>query len=254
MKPDILIINDDGIQSPGILALAQAMESLGSITIVAPDQEQSAKSHSITLDDPIRVNPAFLKGGIRGWAVKGTPVDCAKIALRSLLKKKPDLMISGINLGSNLGKNLVYSGTISAAYEGATLGIPSAAISLDSITAKEFSAAKQVSISIATYLLKNKLPKGTMLNVNVPYIRKNKIKGFRVTKQGRSSFMDTFEKRVDPRGRSYFWIKGEIRNLDSSVEFDGEAILSGYVSITPIDFDLTNNVFMNKLKQEFIYD
>ena len=123
MKPDILIINDDGIQSPGILALAQAMESLGSITIVAPDQEQSAKSHSITLDDPIRVNPAYLKGGIRGWAVKGTPVDCAKIALRSLLKKKPDLLISGINLGSNLGKNLVYSGTISAAYEGATLGL-----------------------------------------------------------------------------------------------------------------------------------
>jgi len=254
MKPDILIINDDGIQSPGILALAQAMESLGSITIVAPDQEQSAKSHSITLNDPIRINPVNLKRGFKGWSVKGTPVDCAKIALKSLFKKKPDLLISGINLGSNLGKNLVYSGTISAAYEGTTLGIPSAAISLDSFTAKEFSAAKQVSISIATYLLKNKLPKGTMLNVNVPYIRKNKIKGFRVTKQGRSGFIDTFEKRVDPRGRSYFWIKGKISNFDSSVEFDGEAILNGYVSITPINFDLTNNVFMKKLKQEFIDD
>ena len=254
MRPNILIINDDGIQSPGILALAQAMESIGSITIVAPDQEQSAKSHSITLNDPIRVNSANLKKGFKGWAVNGTPVDCAKIALQSLLRKKPDLLISGINLGSNLGKNLIYSGTISAAYEGTILGIPSAAISIDSITAKEFSAAKQVSISIANYLLKNKLPKGTMLNVNIPYIRKNKIKGFRVTKQGRSSFIDTFEKRIDPRGRSYFWIKGKIKNFDSSVEFDGEAILNGYISITPIDFDLTDDVYLNELKKDFIHD
>ena len=254
MKPSILIVNDDGIQSPGIMALAQAMESLGSITIVAPDQEQSAKSHSITLNNPIRMNPVNLKKGFKGWAVKGTPVDCAKIALKNLFKKKPDLLISGINLGSNLGKNLIYSGTISAAYEGTILGIPSAAISLDSFHAKEFTAAKQVSISIATYLLKNKLPEGIMLNVNVPYIRKNKIKGFRVTKQGRSSFIDTFEKRVDPRGQSYFWIKGKLRNNDHSIESDGEAILSGYVSITPIDFDLTNKLYINKLKQELIND
>ena len=254
MKPNILIINDDGIQSPGILALAQAMKSLGSITIVAPDQEQSAKSHSITLNDPIRINPVNLKRGFKGWSVKGTPVDCAKIAIRTLFKKKPDLLISGINIGSNLGKNLVYSGTISAAYEGTILGIPSAAISLDSFAAKEFSAAKQVSISIANYLLNNKLPKGTMLNVNVPYIRQNKIKGFRVTKQGRSSFIDTFEKRVDPRGQTYFWIKGEVRNFDSSTEFDGKAILNGFVSITPIDFDLTNEDYINNLKEEFVHD
>ena len=254
MKPSILIVNDDGIQSPGIQALAQAMDNLGSITIVAPDKEQSAKSHSITLSDPIRLKSVNLKKGLKGWSVKGTPVDCAKIALKSLLKIKPDLMISGINLGSNLGKNLIYSGTISAAYEGAIQGIPSAAISLDSFQAKEFTAAKQVSISIATYLLKNKIPKGTMLNVNVPYIRKNKIKGFRVTRQGRSSFIDTFERRVDPRGRPYFWIKGEIRNTDSSVEFDGEAILNGYVSITPIAFDLTDKLFINKLEKEFVYE
>ena len=171
MKPNILIVNDDGIQSPGIQALAKAMESIGSITIVAPEQEQSAKSHSITLNDPIRLKLVTLKRGLKGWSVKGTPVDCTKIALKNLFRKKPDLLISGINLGSNLGKNLIYSGTVSAAYEGTILGVPSAAISLDSITAKEFSAAKQVSISIATYLLKNKLPKGTMLNVNVPYIQ-----------------------------------------------------------------------------------
>ena len=254
MKPRILIVNDDGIHSPGIQALAQAMENLGSITIVAPDKEQSAKSHSITLDDPIRLKSVKLKKGLRGWSVRGTPVDCAKIALKNLLKTKPDLLMSGINLGSNLGKNLIYSGTISAAYEGAIQGIPSAAISLDSFQAKEFTAAKQVSISIATYLLKNKLPKGTMLNVNVPYIRKNKIRGFQVTRQGRSSFVDTFERRVDPRGRSYFWIKGEVRNTDSSVKFDGEAILNGYVSITPIAFDLTNKLFMDKLEQELVYE
>ena len=250
MKPNILIVNDDGIQSPGIQALAQAMECLGSVTIVAPDQEQSAKSHSITLHDPIRLKSVNLNRGLKGWSVKGTPVDCAKIALKSLFKKKPDLLISGINLGSNLGKNLIYSGTISAAYEGTILGIPSAAISLDSCQAKDFTVAKKVSTSIATYLLKNKLPKGIMLNVNIPYIRKNNIKGFRITKQGRSSFIDTFEKRVDPRGRSYFWIKGKIKNIDSSIEYDGEAILNGYVSITPIDFELTNNRFINKLEQE----
>ena len=254
MKPNILIVNDDGIQSPGIEALAQAMKSIGSITIVAPDQEQSAKSHSITLNDPIRLKSVNIKSNLKGWSVKGTPVDCAKIALKSLFIKKPDLLISGINLGSNLGKNLIYSGTISAAYEGAILGIPSAAISLDSFQAKEFTAAKQVSISIATYLLKNKLPKGTMLNVNVPYIQKNEIKGFLMTKQGRSSFIDTFERRVDPRGQSYFWIKGKIRNTDPSIEFDGEAVTNGYVSITPIDFDLTNNRLINKLKKELIYD
>ena len=154
MKPNILIVNDDGIQSPGIQALAKAMENIGSITIVAPDKEQSAKSHSITLNDPIRLKLVNLKRGLKGWSVKGTPVDCAKIALKSLFKKKPDLLISGINLGSNLGKNLIYSGTISAAYEGTILGIPSAAISLDSFQAKDFTNAKQVSISIATYLLK----------------------------------------------------------------------------------------------------
>ena len=254
MKPNILIVNDDGIQSPGIQALAQAMDGLGSTTIVAPDQEQSAKSHSITLNDPIRLKSVNLKSGLKGWSVKGTPVDCTKIALKNLFRKKPDLLISGINLGSNIGKNLIYSGTVSAAYEGTILGVPSAAISLDSFNAKEFSAAKQVSISIANYLLKNKLPKGTMLNVNVPHIRNNKIKGFRVTKQGKSSFIDTFERRVDPRGQSYFWIKGEMRNTDSSVEFDGKAIANGYVSITPIDFDLTNNLFINKLEQQLTND
>ena len=254
MKPNILIVNDDGIQSPGVEALALAMDSIGSITIVAPDQEQSAKSHSITLNDPIRLRSVNLKRGLRGWSVKGTPVDCAKIALKSLFKKKPDLLVSGINLGSNLGKNLIYSGTIGAAYEGTILGIPSAAISLDSFNAKEFKVAKQVSISIATYLLKNKLPKGTMLNVNIPYVRKNKIKGFRVTKQGRSSFIDVFEKRVDPRGQSYFWIKGKMRNIDSSIEFDGKAILSNYVSITPINFDLTDKPFIDKLEKELKYD
>mgnify|MGYP001163561945 FL=1 len=255
MKPNILIVNDDGIQSPGIQALANAMENIGSITIVAPDQEQSAKSHSITLNDPIRLKLVTLKRGLKGWSVKGTPVDCAKIALKSLFKKKkPDLLISGINLGSNLGKNLIYSGTISAAYEGTILGIPSAAISLDSFQAKDFTAAKHVSISIATYLLKNNLPRGTMLNVNIPYLQKNKIKGFRVTKQGKSGFIDTFEKRVDPRGESYFWIKGEIGKPDSSIEFDGEAISNGYVSITPIEFDLTNKRFINKLKKDLKYD
>ena len=254
MKPNILIVNDDGIFAPGIKALAEAMESLGSITIVAPEKEQSGKSHSISLNTPIRIKPVKLKKSLKGWSVLGTPVDSAKIALKILLKRKPDLVISGINLGANLGKNLIYSGTVSAAFEGAILGIPSAAISLDSFKASRFSVAKDVAFSIANHLLKHKLPKGTMLNVNVPYINAKKLKGYLVTKQGELSFIDSYEKRVDPRGQSYYWIKGVIGNTDQSIEYDGEAVANGYVSITPIHYNITNKLYMNELKHKIIHE
>ncbi len=254
MKPNILIVNDDGIYSSGIQALADAMVKIGNVTIVAPDKEQSGKSHSITLNDPIRLRSVNLKKGLKGWAVTGTPVDCAKIAIKTLFNKKPNLVLSGINLGSNLGTNLIYSGTVSAANEGAILGVPSAAISLDSFKGKNFSLAKYVATRIANYLLKNKLPKGTMLNVNVPDVNKKDLKGFLVTKQGNQSFIDTYEKRIDPRGNSYFWIKGEIINNDSSLEYDGEAVASRYVSITPIQFRVTNELYITELKKKILYE
>tara|TARA_B100000575_G_scaffold174321_1_gene139745 strand:+ start:159 stop:917 length:759 start_codon:yes stop_codon:yes gene_type:complete len=249
MKPEILIVNDDGIYSPGIQALADAMVNIGNVTIVAPDKEQSGKSHSLTLSDPIRLKSVSLKKGQRGWAVSGTPVDCAKVAIKNILNKKPDLVLSGINLGANLGKNLIYSGTVSAAYEGTILGIPSAAISLDSLKGKNFVLAKYTATIIAGHLLKHKLPKGTMLNVNVPNIDKKDLKGFLITKQGTQIFTDTYEERIDPRGESYFWIKGEIISDDSSLEYDGQAVENGYISITPIQFVLTNDSYINQLQK-----
>ena len=252
MKPRILIVNDDGIYSPGIQALSDAMATIGEVTIVAPDKEQSAKSHSITLTNPIRVKSVKLNNGLEGWAVDGTPVDCTKIALQVLLNQKPDLIISGINQGANLGYNLVYSGTISAAHEGAILGIPSAAISLDTLKGKNFSGSKYVAITIAKHLLNHALPKGTMLNVNVPNIAKKDLKGFLITKQGNQIFKDNFEKRIDPRGHQYFWINGEMINHDSSIDYDGKAISSGYVSITPINYNITNEPFLNDLRLQFL--
>ena len=251
MKSRILIVNDDGIYSPGIKALSDAMIQIGEVTIVAPDKEQSAKSHSISLTDPIRIKSVKLKNGLEGWSVGGTPVDCTKIALQELLNQKPDLIISGINQGANLGHNLVYSGTISAAYEGAILGVPSAAISLDTFEGKNFSGSKYVAITIAKHLLNHALPKGTMLNVNVPNIAKKDIKGFLITKQGNRIFKDIFEKRIDPRGHEYFWIKGEMIDNDSSIDYDGKAVSSGYVSITPIHYNITNETFLNDLRLQF---
>ena len=254
MKPEILIVNDDGIHSPGIQALADAMVKIGNVTIIAPDKEQSGKSHSITLNDPIRLKSVNLKKGLKGWSLTGTPVDCAKVAIQTLFNKKPDLVISGINLGANLGKNLIYSGTISAAYEGTVIGVPSAAISLDSFKKRNFTGAKYVATLIANHLLKYKLPSGTMLNVNVPNIGKKDLKGFLITKQGNQSFEDTYEKRIDPRGNSYFWIKGEMVNNDFSIEYDGEAVSNGYVSITPIHFNITNESYIKDLKKKILYE
>jgi 5'-nucleotidase len=254
MKPEILIVNDDGIYSPGIQALADAMVKVGNITIIAPDKEQSGKSHSLTLNDPIRLKSVNLKNGLKGWGVTGTPVDCAKVAIKNLLNKKPDLVLSGINLGANLGKNLIYSGTVSAAYEGTILDIPSAAISLDSFKGKNFEVAKYAVTTIANYLLKHKLPRGTLLNVNVPNIDKKDLKGFLITKQGNQSFEDTYEKRIDPRGNSYFWIKGKMINDDSCAAYDGQAVFRGYISITPIQFTLTNEPYINQLKKKILHE
>ena len=254
MKPEILIVNDDGIYSPGIQALADAMVKIGNVTIVAPDKEQSGKSHSLTLNDPIRLKTVNIKKGLKGWAVNGTPVDCVKVAIKNIFNKKPDLVLSGINLGANLGKNLIYSGTVAAAYEGTVLGISSAAISLDSFKGKNFIVAKYVATKIANHLLNHKLPQGTMLNVNVPNINKKNLKEFLVTKQGNQSFVDIYEKRIDPRGNAYFWIKGELINDDSSVEYDGKAVKSGYISVTPIQFRMTNESYINKLKKKIIHE
>lgn len=253
-KPKILLSNDDGIFAPGIRALWEAMSEIGDPIVVAPDTERSAVGHAITLTDPLRVVPVHRSGGFEGLAVSGTPADCAKIAIKSILDEKPDLMISGINSGSNIGTNLIYSGTISAATEGTMLGIPSIAISLDSYKSDEYRGAKQAAIDIAENVLTHGVPKGTLMNVNVPYCPPEEIKGMKMTRQGNQYFKDQFEKREDPRGRTYYWMKGNVVDKDEDLMFDGKAVREKYISITPIQFDMTNERAIIDLKDRFEHE
>ena len=250
-KPNILITNDDGIYSEGIYALWEAMREVGNPFVVAPHTEQSGSGHGITLNNPLRVNKIKRSNGFKGYAVEGSPADCAKIGIRSLMKDSPDILISGINQGANLGTNLIYSGTVSAAAEGAILGIPSVAISLASVKTDNFYLAKTVAIDTVKWVMKNSLPKGTLLNVNVPYCDENKINGIRFTRQGNQYFVDDYEKRTDPSYKNYYWIKGEINDDDRSIDYDGKAISENYISVTPIHFKLTNEEYLKELILQF---
>ena len=247
-RPKILVTNDDGIYSPGIYALWESLSEIGDVTIVAPRDERSAASHSITINNLLRVEHINRDQLFNGYSVNGTPADCTKIAIKQILKDIPDLVVSGINKGSNLGNNIMYSGTIAAAAEGSILNVPSIAISLDSHNAKDWRGAKVIAKDISKYVLKNGLPKGIILNVNIPYCEPDEIKGIKITRQGNQYFEDQFEKRLDTSGREYFWIKGKIIDLDRSIKYDGKAIEMNYVSVTPIRFDFTDNLFMNELK------
>ena len=251
-EPKILITNDDGISSDGILALWQALSTIGETLVVAPNQERSASSHSITLNDPIRTQHIEIKKGFNGWSVNGTPADCVKIAVRTISDNLPDLVVSGINHGSNLGKNVLYSGTVSAAAEGTMLGIPSIAISLASNKADDFNLSKRTAVEMAKFALERKLPQGTFLNVNIPSCRTNEVKGKKITKQGNQFFDDYYEERLDPRKRSYYWIKGDIVDPDTTYEYDGKAVEDNYISITPMQLTLTNEKYISKIKNYFL--
>ena len=251
-KPRILITNDDGIYSKGIYALWQAMNELGHTFVVAPDNEQSAKSHSITINNPLRVQEIERENGFKGYAVSGTPADCAKIAIRSLMIDQPDILISGINQGANLGTNLIYSGTVSAAAEGAMLGISSIAISLASFKSDDYGTAQKVAANVVKHVMKNNLPRGTLLNVNVPECNEKMINGFRITRQGNQNFLDEFEERFNPRQETYYWIKGRVIDEDRSIDFDGKALSENYVSITPVHYRLTNESYLEELKRQFL--
>ncbi|MDP6339638.1 MAG: 5'/3'-nucleotidase SurE [Candidatus Marinimicrobia bacterium] len=248
-RPSVLIANDDGIFSGGIYALWEAMSEIGDTTVVAPNTEKSAVGHAITLSDPIRIEKVKRSGGFQGYAVNGTPADSVKIAVKAIMDKKPDIIISGINVGANIGQSLLYSGTISAATEGTFLGIPSIAISLNSLKGGEWSGAKIVAQKVVQTVLDNNLPNGTLLNVNVPNIPESEFKGYKVTHQGSIYFKDSFEKREDPRGRLYYWMTGKIKNPDKDIKSDGVALKEGYVSITPLQLQMTNLDYMAELAE-----
>ena len=246
-KPLILISNDDGIDADGIKALTKEINKFAEVFVVAPHTQQSAVGHSITMADPIRAKKTLMFRDFYGYAVTGTPADSVKIGVHTLLKnRKIDLLISGINQGANTAINIIYSGTVSAATEGTILGIPSIAMSLTSYTYPDFSVAVKYAAKLAKIVLKNGLPKGTLLNVNVPAIKK--VKGALLTKQGKSSWNDTYEIRQDPAKRQYYWLTGSMHKTDKSREYDVKAVDDGYISVTPIHYDLTDYRFHEKMK------
>lgn len=245
MKPLILISNDDGVHSDGIAALAGALKKIGRVIVVAPDQQRSAASHSITLHRPLRVQR--VKRDV--YAIDGTPTDCVMLAVHQILKRKPDLIVSGINHGANLGDDVHYSGTVSVAIEGGILGIPSMSVSLVVNGKGHFQMAADYSTKIAMKILKERLPKGIMLNVNIPDVTPGKIKGIVFTRQGKRSYGDIIVEKVDPRGKKYYWIGGDMANYEDIKSSDCNAVLAGYISITPLRVDLTDYVALKSLSK-----
>lgn len=242
----ILVSNDDGVRSEGIEALADAMKALGTVYIVAPDRERSAAGHSLTLSHPLRVE----KLGPRVWSVDGTPTDCVNLGVNGILRgKRIDLLVSGINKGANLGDDITYSGTVSAAIEGTLLGIPSVAVSLVTRSRFRFDVASGYALEVAKKVLRKGLPGDTLLNVNVPNMPREEIRGVRVTRQGKRVYGDLIVEKRDPRGRKYYWIGGDHLRSEEIPGSDLEAIEGNFVSITPIHLDLTNYAALRALRK-----
>jgi len=249
MKPKILISNDDGFYAPGLLEMYKAVAGLGPATIVAPASEQSGAGHAVTVSTPLKIRKRKLDGGVEGYLVNGTPADCVKIAVSVICPNKPQLVVSGINLGPNVGISLVYSGTVSAAAEGTILGIPSLAVSLDAFENPCWDTAAHVARLIANRVLRKGLPAFTMLNVNVPNLPLKKLKGIAVARMGRSRFVEIFHRRTSPRGDDYYWLDGDLELLDDAGGTDIQFLKDGFVSVTPVTFDLTNHAAMDGIKK-----
>jgi len=242
----ILVTNDDGIYSKGILVLAKALKEVGEVFIVAPDREKSAIAHSLTLHRPLRVE----KIKRNTYAIDGTPADCVHLGVNAILPERPQLIVSGINKGGNLGDDVTYSGTVSAAFEGTLLGIPSFAISLISRSHFKFHTAARFAVKVAQAILKKGLPKDTLLNINVPNLDEGEIKSYKITQQGRWTHngIGVVEK-VDPRGKKYYWIGEGALTFDQRGDTDFEAVSNSYISITPLHLDLTNYSSLQQLRK-----
>ncbi len=250
-EPLILISNDDGIDAPGILALAAAMDGLGAIHVVAPVNEQSAVGHAITVRDPVRARPWPFRvpsGEVPAHAVTGTPADCVKLAINQLLPRTPDLVVSGINRGPNTAVNVIYSGTVSAATEAAILGVDAVAFSLCDWHAEDYESPGRVARLIAQKVLQKGLPHGILLNVNIPARPFEELRGMAVTRQARSRWEESFVEREDPLKQPYYWLSGHFVNLDEGENTDLGAVENDYVSITPIHYDLTAYEHLDALK------
>ena len=239
-RPLILVTNDDGIQSKGIKSLIEAVMPLGDVVIVAPDKPQSGMGHAITVNDVLRLDPSPLYENLNAYTCTGTPVDCVKLAIAEVIKGKPDLLVSGINHGENSASNVLYSGTMSAAVEGAMEDIPSIGFSLlDFDPDADFEGSKWAVEQVVKKALDHSFPKSICLNVNIPQLKKEEIKGIKICRQARAYWKDEFDKRHDNFGKPYYWLKGSFNRADRSEDTDIWALDHGYVSVVPTQFDMT---------------
>ena len=248
-KPLILITNDDGITAPGIRNLIAIMQEIGEVIVVAPDKPQSATGHSITINNTLFLNEISDKNAaFKEVSCSGTPVDCVKLAVTEILKRKPDLCVSGINHGSNSSINVIYSGTMSAALEAGIEGIPAIGFSLlDYDWNADFSQGRKFIKKIALEVLEKGLPEGVVLNVNIPKLKENEIKGMKICRQAKAVWQEKFDKRQTPQGRDYYWLTGVFVNHDKGEDTDEWALHNGYISIVPVQFDLTAHHAMQQL-------
>jgi 5'-nucleotidase len=249
----ILVTNDDGVQAPGLLALAQEMRKLGKVTVFAPDKNWSASGHVKTMERPLRVRETLLADGTAAFMSDGAPSDCVALPLLGLIEGKIDLVVSGINPNANVGHDVTYSGTVTAAMEAAIAGVKGIAVSLDSPEGHkgglDYSTAAVVARKVAKRIIKDGLPEGVVINLNVPYLKEKQIKGYMITRQGLRVYRDALDERVDPRGKPYYWIGGEAPTGVDEPGTDFGALRAGYVSITPLNLDLTHLKAMDVLKK-----
>lgn len=245
----ILVTNDDGVHSPGIIALYRAMKSLGDAFIVAPDRERSAASHSLTLHRPLKAEE--IRENV--YSVNGTPTDCVTLGINKLLPEKPALIVAGINKGANLGDDITYSGTVSAAMEGTIFGVPSIAFSLIADRHYHFDTASVFALNISGYVLEHSLPYDTLLNVNIPNIRREEIQGVKFTRQGKRIYDNSIQEINDPHGEKHYWIGGGKPYWEHGEDTDIEAVQANFISVTPIHLDMTNHDTLAYLKKTWTF-
>ena len=246
----ILLSNDDGIFAPGLAAVHRALTTLGEVHVVAPESPQSAVAHGITLPGPIAVRRVHVPGAFHGHSVEGRPADCVKLAITELLDPPPDLVVSGINDGVNVGINVLYSGTVAAAAEGAVLGCPAVAVSLQRGPEQDFSRAAAIALPIIRQLLGHGLAPSQLININIPDLAPGPPLGIRVVPQATSAFEDKFARHAAPDGRDYYWLTGgDFQHVPGKVESDLDAIHDRFVAVTPLQFDLTQHALLEKLRQ-----
>jgi 5'-nucleotidase len=246
----ILLTNDDGVFAPGIMALHAELMRLGDVDVVAPAQVQSGGSHAITIRHPVLWRPVNVNGKFRGTAVEGTPADCVKLAFGALLPQRPQLVVSGINAGLNTGIHVLYSGTVAAAIEGAILGCPAVAVSLQLYRDMDFSGAAKLAVELIQRLVDHGIPPRHVWNINIPELKPGWPRGVRVARQSVQAPADRLEERTDPNGGAYYWLSGDLGSEDESAPTDLHSVREGFVCLTPLHFDMTNDVTLAAVAEE----